>query len=101
METHVVAYDIRDPKRLRRVAKTCEDFGCRRQLSIFLCRISAVDLVRLKARLEDIIDPQARPGDLHSTVRRLRRRYRSAGGADTGIRCAGCGDRELRGRNSI
>jgi CRISPR-associated protein Cas2 len=58
MQTHVVAYDIRDPKRLRRVAKTCEDFGCRRQLSIFLCRISAVDLVRLKARLEDIIDPQ-------------------------------------------
>ena len=33
METHVVAYDIRDPKRLRRVAKTCLDFGCRRQLS--------------------------------------------------------------------
>ena len=58
METHVVAYDIRDPKRLRRVAKTCEDFGCRRQLSVFLCRISAVDLVRLKARLEDIIDPK-------------------------------------------
>lgn len=58
MQTHVVAYDIRDPKRLRRVAKTCEDFGCRRQLSIFLCRISAVNLVRLKARLEGIIDPQ-------------------------------------------
>ena len=58
METHLVAYDIRDPKRLRRVAKTCEDFGCRRQLSVFLCRISALDLVRLKARMEEIIDPQ-------------------------------------------
>ena len=57
METHIVAYDIRHPKRLRRVAKTCQDFGCRRQLSIFLCRISALDLVRLKARLEEIIDP--------------------------------------------
>ena len=57
METHIVAYDIRHPKRLRRVAKTCQDFGCRRQLSIFLCRISALDLVRLKARLEGIIDP--------------------------------------------
>ena len=41
METYIVTYDIRNPKRLRRVAKTCEDFGCRRQLSIFLCRISA------------------------------------------------------------
>jgi CRISPR-associated protein Cas2 len=58
METHVVAYDIRHPKRLRRVAKTCEDFGCRRQLSVFLCRISAADRVRLKARLEEIIDPE-------------------------------------------
>ena len=58
METHVVTYDIRHPKRLRRVAKACEDFGCRRQLSVFLCRISAADLVRLKARLEEIIDLQ-------------------------------------------
>jgi CRISPR-associated protein Cas2 len=40
------------------VAKACEDFGCRRQLSVFLCRISATDLVRLKARLEDIIEPK-------------------------------------------
>ena len=56
METHIVTYDIRHPKRLRRVAKACEDFGCRRQLSVFLYRISAVDLVRLKARLEEIID---------------------------------------------
>jgi len=56
MDTHVVAYDIRDPKQLRRVAKTCLDFGCRRQLSVFLYRITATGLVRLKARLEDIID---------------------------------------------
>ena len=30
METHIVTYDIRHPKRLRRVAKACEDFGYRR-----------------------------------------------------------------------
>ena len=30
METHLVTYDIRHPKRLRRVAKACEDFGYRR-----------------------------------------------------------------------
>jgi CRISPR-associated protein Cas2 len=58
METHVAAYDIRNPKRLRHVAKTCLDFGCRRQLSVFLCRITASDLVRLKARLEEIIEPK-------------------------------------------
>jgi CRISPR-associated protein Cas2 len=58
METHLASYDIRHPKRLRRVATVCEDFGCRRQLSVFLCRISATELVRLKARLEEIIDPR-------------------------------------------
>src|SRR5271166_3394445 len=56
MDTYVVAYDICDPKRLRKVARTCEDFGFRRQYSVFLCRLSATDLVRLKARLYDIID---------------------------------------------
>ena len=50
-----MAYDICDPKRLRKVAHTCEDFGFRRQYSVFICRLSATDLVRLKSRLYDII----------------------------------------------
>ena len=56
MDTYLVAYDICDPKRLRKVAHTCEDFGFRRQYSVFLCRLSAKDLVRLKSRLYDIIN---------------------------------------------
>ena len=56
METYLVAYDICEPKRLRRVARTCEDFGFRRQYSVFLCRLSAHDLVKLKSRLYDEID---------------------------------------------
>jgi CRISPR-associated protein Cas2 len=56
MDTYLVAYDICDPKRLRKVARTCEDFGFRRQYSVFLCRLSATDLVRLKSRLYDIIN---------------------------------------------
>jgi CRISPR-associated protein Cas2 len=58
METYLVAYDICDPKRLRKVAKTCEDFGFRKQYSVFICRITATDLVRLKSRLYDIIELQ-------------------------------------------
>lgn len=58
MDTYVVAYDICDPKRLRKVAKTCEDFGYRRQYSVFLCRLTAHALVRLRSRLYDIIDLQ-------------------------------------------
>jgi len=56
MDTYLVAYDICDPKRLRKVAHTCEDFGKRRQYSVFMCRLSAKDLVRLKSRLYDIIN---------------------------------------------
>ena len=55
MDTYIVAYDICDPKRLRKVAQTCEDFGFRRQYSVFLCRVTATNLVRLKSRLYDII----------------------------------------------
>jgi len=56
MDTYLVAYDICHPKRLRKVARTCEDFGFRRQYSVFFCRLAARDLVRLKSRLYDIID---------------------------------------------
>jgi CRISPR-associated protein Cas2 len=56
MDTYLVAYDIANPKRLRKVARTCEDFGLRRQFSVFLCRLTAADLVRLKSRLYDIIN---------------------------------------------
>jgi CRISPR-associated protein Cas2 len=56
MDSYLVCYDISDPKRLRKVARTCEDFGYRKQLSVFLCRISTTDFVRLRSRLYDIID---------------------------------------------
>ncbi len=56
MDSYLVCYDIADPKRLRKVAKCCEDFGYRKQFSIFLCRISTTDFVRLRSRLYDIID---------------------------------------------
>lgn len=59
MDSYIVAYDISDPKRLRKVARTCEDFGYRKQYSVFLCRLSATDFVRLRTRLYDIIDLNA------------------------------------------
>ncbi len=58
MDTYLVAYDISNPKRLRKVAQVCEDFGFRRQFSVFLCRLTATDMVKLKSRLYDIIDLQ-------------------------------------------
>lgn len=56
MDSYLVAYDISHPKRLRKVARCCEDYGYRKQLSVFLCRLSATDFVRLRSRLYDIID---------------------------------------------
>ena len=61
MQSWLVCYDIKggaaeDKKRLRKVAICCEDFGERRQYSVFLCRLSATDFARLRARLYDLLD---------------------------------------------
>ena len=56
MESYIVAYDISDPKRLRKVARCCEDYGVRRQFSVFLMRLSATDFAKLKARLYDLLN---------------------------------------------
>ena len=53
----VVCYDVDTKKpegqrRLRRVAKTCLDFGQRVQHSIFECSLDPAQFVSLKGRLE-------------------------------------------------
>ena len=53
---HLIAYDIRDPKRLREVAKTCEDFGVRVEYSVFECDLSETDFSFLWSVLDDIIE---------------------------------------------
>lgn len=59
MDSWLVCYDISDPKRLRKVALACEDFGVRKQLSVFLCRLTATEFVKLRTRLHGLIDHQA------------------------------------------
>jgi CRISPR-associated protein Cas2 len=56
MDSYIVSYDISDPKRLRKVATCCEDYGQRKQYSVFLCRLSTTDFVKLRSRLYDLID---------------------------------------------
>ena len=48
---YLVAYDIRDPGRLRRVHRICRDFGDPLQLSVFVCRLTDKDLVVFRERL--------------------------------------------------
>jgi len=52
----IIAYDIADPKRLREVAKTMEDYGLRVQKSIFETTITDSRFAEMKSRIEDIID---------------------------------------------
>jgi CRISPR-associated protein Cas2 len=57
----LIAYDVStaDPageRRLRRVARACQDFGQRVQKSVFECSVGEIDWVRLRTRLLAEID---------------------------------------------
>ena len=56
--TIIVAYDIRDPNRLRLVAKCCEDWGYRVQYSIFECRLRTSQLEAFWDEIKDLIKPE-------------------------------------------
>lgn len=56
----LIAYDVSTTtpegrSRLRRVAKTCLDYGQRVQNSVFECKVEPAQLVEFKARLLDIV----------------------------------------------
>lgn len=54
----IIAYDISNPKRLKKVADCCMDFGMRVQYSVFECRLEADTFERFWKRLTLCIDPE-------------------------------------------
>ena len=52
---YIVAYDIANPKRWRRVFRVMEGFGEWLQLSVFQCRLSSVRHAELVQLLDGII----------------------------------------------
>lgn len=57
----IVSYDVNTVnasgrRRLRRIAKACEDWGIRVQNSVFECNLDWSQWVSLRARLESICD---------------------------------------------
>ena len=50
---YLVCYDIRDPKRLRRVHKVVKGYGEAWQFSIYFCVLKEIDRVRLQTELEE------------------------------------------------
>lgn len=53
---HLITYDVRNPKRLRRVAKKLEGYGERMQYSVFRCRLDRVALEKLCWELAEIMN---------------------------------------------
>jgi CRISPR-associated protein Cas2 len=49
---YLIAYDIADPQRLRRVCKTMEEYGERLQYSVFVCDLSRAELTHARATVE-------------------------------------------------
>ena len=58
MDSYVVAYDIADPKRLRKVAKHMEGYGERMQYSVFRSWLTARELQKLRWELTEILAPE-------------------------------------------
>jgi len=54
---YVVAYDIGDPKRWRRVFKLMKGYGHWLQLSVFHCRLDGSRRIDMASHLESLIDP--------------------------------------------
>lgn len=52
---YVVAYDVSDSKRLKKVYDTLRDFGDPIQYSVFECQISERNLLILRDRLSKIV----------------------------------------------
>ena len=59
----LVSYDVSTvttagKNRLRRIAKTCQNWGIRVQNSVFECNVNPAQWIQLKAELERIFDPE-------------------------------------------
>jgi CRISPR-associated protein Cas2 len=54
--TYLVCYDISNDKRLRKVFKTCRNYGDHLQYSIFECDLNETEMVNLERELGEIIN---------------------------------------------
>ncbi len=64
MNLYIISYDVSTNtpagrRRLRRVARLCEDYGIRVQNSVFECVMNHATFLNLKYQLESIIDAES------------------------------------------
>lgn len=55
---HLITYDVRDAKRLRKVAKKLEGYGTRIQYSVFRVRVDNQSLEKLHWELNQIMEDE-------------------------------------------
>ena len=53
---HLIAYDITSAKRLRKIARICEDFGVRVEKSVFECDLKEKDFESMWKQLSRMVD---------------------------------------------
>ena len=53
---YLVAYDVREARRLRRVHKVVKDYGYPLQYSIFVCDLTRVELLSMKGDLLEEVE---------------------------------------------
>jgi CRISPR-associated protein Cas2 len=75
----IVAYDIRSPRRLRRVAEHCEDYGARVQFSVFEVRLNADVFDRFWAEIQELIDAEKDRLVAYRVCNECSRKIRAAG----------------------
>ena len=80
----LITYDVNTEtpagqKRLRQVAKTCQNYGQRVQNSVFECLIDAAQYQVLKHRLSEIIDPETDSLRFYNLGNNWRRRVEHIG----------------------
>lgn len=54
--SYLVCYDVRSPKRLRRIHRKLKGYGEPWQYSVFFCTLRNIDRVRLQADIEDVLN---------------------------------------------
>jgi CRISPR-associated protein Cas2 len=54
-DSYLVCYDICDDKRLRKVFHCLRSWGDHLQYSVFECQLTPMDLVRMRAELNELI----------------------------------------------
>lgn len=74
-----LSYDIADPRRLRRVARTALAHGDRVQKSLYLCMLDHTAAGHLQQQLQHLIDPTADRLMLRPICRHCRHQTRTQG----------------------